>query len=114
MSLKEGDILISKDSNIGETIVLDRDYPKYMISAGIYRLPLTKNKYYIFGLLKSDFFKTQLLFLVSRGTTIKHAKTLFLDCEIPFPNQKNQDDVIRYVESIVLSVILMPVTGDGK
>lgn len=105
ISLKEGDILISKDSNIGEVIILDRDYPKYMVSGGIYRLPITKQKYYIFALLKSEFFKTQLLFLVSRGITIKHAKTLFLDCEIPFPNQKNKDEVIKYVESLVLSTI---------
>lgn len=105
MSLKEGDILISKDSNIGEVIILDRDYPKYMISAGIYRLPLTKHKHYIFSLLKSDFFKTQLLFLVSRGTTIKHAKTLFLDCEIPLPDQENQEEVINYIESLTRSVI---------
>jgi type I restriction enzyme S subunit len=104
-SLKEGDILISKDSNIGEVIILDRDYPKYMISGGIYRLPIAKQKYYIFGLLKSEFFKTQLLFLVSRGTTIKHAKTLFLDCKIPFPVQKNKEEVIKYVESLVIAII---------
>lgn len=105
LSLKEGDVLISKDSNIGEVIILDRDYPNHMISGGIYRLPITKQKYYIFGLLKSEFFKTQLLFLVSRGITIKHAKTLFLDCEIPFPNQKNKDEVVRHIESLVLSII---------
>lgn len=105
LSLKEGDVLISKDSNIGEVIILDRDYPKHMICGGIYRLPITKRKHYIFGLLKSEFFKTQLLFLVSRGTTIKHAKTLFLDCKIPFPNQKNKDEVVIYVESLVLSII---------
>ncbi|PJA47006.1 hypothetical protein CO172_03230, partial [Candidatus Uhrbacteria bacterium CG_4_9_14_3_um_filter_36_7] len=105
IGLKEGDVLISKDSNIGEVIILDRDYPQHMISGGIYRLPITKQKYYIFGLLKSEFFKTQLLFLVSRGTTIKHAKTLFLDCEIPFPNQKNKDEVIKHIESLVLSII---------
>lgn len=104
-SLKEGDILISKDSNIGEVIILDRDYPKYMVSGGIYRLPITKQKYYIFGLLKSEFFKTQLLFLVSRGITIKHAKTLFLDCEIPFPNQKNKGEVVKYVETLVITII---------
>lgn len=104
-SLKEGDVLISKDSNIGEVIILDHDYPKHMISGGIYRLPISKHKYYIFSLLKTDFFKTQLLFLASRGTTILHAKTLFLDCKIPFPNQKNSDDVIKYIESLTISII---------
>ncbi len=103
--LKKGDILISKDSNVGEVIILDKDYPQHMISGGIYRLPLTKQKLYVFGLLKSVFFKIQLLLLVSRGTTIKHAKTLFLDCKIPFPNQKNQEEVIKYIEKLVTAVI---------
>ena len=88
-SLKRGDVLISKDSNIGEVIILDKDYPNHMISGGIYKLPLKSNKYYVFAIMKSNFFKTQLLFKVSRGATIKHAKTLFLYCEIPFPHNEN-------------------------
>lgn len=31
MNLKEGDIIISKDSNIGEIVILDKDYPNYML-----------------------------------------------------------------------------------
>lgn len=112
--LQKGDVLISKDSNIGEVIILDKDYPKHMISGGIYRLPLTKHKLYVFGLLKSDFFKTQLLFLVSRGTTIKHAKTLFLDCKIPLPNQENSQSVFKYVESLVEAVIRQEKTVKDK
>ena len=38
-SLKEGDLLISKDSNIGEIVILDKDYPDFMTSGAIYRLP---------------------------------------------------------------------------
>lgn len=103
--LKKNDILISKDSNVGETVILDRDYPHHMISGGIYRLPLTSRKLYIFGLLKSDFFKDQLSCLVPRGTTIKHAKTLFLDCKLPFPNQENNDKVIEYIERLVETIM---------
>lgn len=105
-NLLEGDVLISKDSNIGESVILDQDYPNYMISGGIYRLPLGVNKKYIFAFLKHDFFKNQLDFLTSRGATIRHAKTLFLDCIIPFPNQKNSNYVIDYVESLVDSICL--------
>jgi restriction endonuclease S subunit len=104
--LSEGDVLISKDSNIGEVAILDKDYPNYMISGGIYRLPLSTYKYYVFGFLKHEFFKKQLDFLTSRGATIRHAKTLFLDCRIPFPNQENKDDVIKYVELLVASICL--------
>ncbi len=103
-NLKEGDILISKDSNIGETVILDADYPNYALSGGIYKLPIIDNRHYIFAFLKNDFFKTQLNFLASKGSIIRHAKTLFLDCKIPFPN-KNSDKVIAYVEVLVKALI---------
>jgi len=102
MTLQEGDILISKDSNIGEVAILDRNYENYMMSGGLYKLPVSKNKHYLFGLLKTDFFKKQLHILVSRGSTLKHAKTLFLDCRIPFPQD---DKVVDFVESLVKSLI---------
>lgn len=103
--LKEGDVLISKDSNIGETVILDRDYPHCMISGGIYRLPISRWKYYFLAFAKSGYFKTELEFLASRGATIRHAKTLFLDCIIPFPNQPNNEEVISYVELLVQASI---------
>ena len=103
--LREGDILISKDSNIGETAILDRDYPHCMISGGIYKLPISKRKYYFLAFAKSGYFKTELEFLASRGATIRHAKTLFLDCIIPFPNQSNNEQAVSYVELLVQASI---------
>jgi len=104
-SLKKGDIIISKDSNIGEVIILDEDYPNHMISGALYRLPLTKFKYYILSFIKHDFFRKQLDLLVPKGSTIRHAKTLFLDCKIPFPNQENELEIIHYVELLTQSLI---------
>lgn len=104
--LKQGDILISKDSNIGEAIILDKDYPNHMVSGALYKLPLLKMKYYILAFLKHSFFREQLDLLVPKGITIRHAKKLFLECKIPFPNQKNEKEVIKYVESLLKSVIL--------
>ncbi|MBI4647601.1 MAG: restriction endonuclease subunit S [Bacteroidia bacterium] len=103
-NLKEGDILISKDSNIGETVILDKDYSNYMFSGGIYRLPITDNKYYLLAFLKHFFFKKQLEVKVPDGVTIKHAKTLFLDCKIPLPGN-NKDEVIKYIEILTCSII---------
>lgn len=97
LKLKKGDLIISKDSNIGETIILDKDYPDCMLSGGLYKLPVDQSKYYLFAFLKHDFFRTQLNFLVSKGATILHAKKLFLDCLIPLPNQKNYNRVIAYL-----------------
>ncbi len=103
--LQAGDILISKDSNIGETVILDKDLPNHTISGALYKLPVQKDKYYLFAFLKHKYFINQLDLLVPKGSTIRHAKTLFLDCKIPFPNQKNKDDVVCYVELFTQAII---------
>lgn len=104
MNLCEGDILISKDSNIGESVVLDRDYPNICLSGAIYRLPIQKHKYYVLAIIKHDIFREQLDFLVPKGATIRHAKKIFLDCLIPIPNH-NKDNVIKYVELLTQAII---------
>lgn len=104
MNLKEGELLISKDSNIGEIVILDKDYPNHMISGAIYRLPVTKNKYYLLAFIKHKIFREQLDFMVPKGATIRHAKTMFLDCKIPLPNL-NIDNVINYVEVLTQAII---------
>lgn len=103
--LKEGDILISKDSNIGEVVILDKDLPNHTISGALYKLPIQENKYYLFAFLKHKYFLKQLDLLVPKGSTIRHAKTLFLGCKIPFPNQKNKNDVVTYVELLSRTII---------
>ncbi len=103
-NLKEGDLIISKDSNIGEIIILDKDYPDLMLSGALYKLPVKKWKYYLLAFIKHDFFREQLDYMVPKGAIIRHAKTMFLDCKIPLPNN-NQDLVIRYVEELVKTAI---------
>ena len=94
MNLKEGDLLISKDSNIGEIVILDKDYPNCMLSGAIYRLPVKDEwRYYLLAFIKHDIFREQLDFMVPKGATIRHAKTLFLDCKVPLPT-KNVENVI--------------------
>ena len=104
MNLKAGDLLISKDSNVGEIIILDKDYPNTMLCGAIYKLPISINKYYLLAFIKNDIFRQQIDFLVPRGSTIRHGKTKFLDCLIPIPN-KNKDQTITYVESLMLAII---------
>lgn len=104
-NLKEGDILISKDSNIGEVVILDQDLPSHTISGALYKLPVQKNKYYIFAFLKHKYFLNQLDLMTPKGSTIRHAKTLFLDCKIPFYNQKNKETVVSYVEVLTQAII---------
>lgn len=103
-NLKKGDVLISKDSNIGEIAIMDKDYPYHMLSGAIYRLPLNAKKYYLLALIKHPIFRQQLDYLVPRGATIRHAKTLFLNCKIPLPNQ-NTAKTISYIEILMQAII---------
>lgn len=103
--LKKGDIIISKDSNIGECCILDKDYPDCMIASAFYKLPLLENKNYIFAFMKTDYFKNQLDLMVPRGATIRHAGTKFLDCNIPFPSGNDEKRIISKIESIVNLII---------
>lgn len=105
INLKKGDLIISKDSNIGEIVILDDDYPNTMLSGALYKLPISQNKFYIFALIKHDMFKQQLDFIVPKGATIRHAKTLFLDCKIPFPNH-NKEQTINFIETLTKSIII--------
>ena len=102
MKLLAGDIILSKDSNIGETCILDKDYSNVMLSNALYKLPIKKNKLYIFSFMKSSYFKKQLDILSPRGATIRHAGKRFLDCYIPFPNST---EVINFIECLTKSII---------
>ena len=105
-SLSDGDILMSKDSNVGECAMVDGNrWRNHMFSGGIVRLHPAMDRYYLFSFLKHPLFKTQLLAMSPRGATITHAKTLWLNCLIPFPNQRSAERVIRYVSALTQAII---------
>lgn len=104
MNLKEGDLIISKDSNIGEVAILDKDYPNYMLSGAFYRLPVKDKKFYLLSFIKHTVFREQLDFMVPKGATIRHAKTMFLDCKIPMPNH-NANNTIKFIEILTQAII---------
>lgn len=103
-NLKEGDLLISKDSNIGEIVILDKNYPNFMTSGAIYKLPVNKYKYYLLAFIKHPIFREQLDFMVPKGATIRHAKTTFLDCKVPIPKE-NKEEVMEFVEVLMQAII---------
>lgn len=102
--LKAGDLIISKDSNIGEIVILDKDQPDWMLCGALYKLPVAKWKYYLLAFIKHQCFREQLDILVPYSSTIRHAKKNFLKCRVPLPNQ-NQDNVIRFVEVLTQAII---------
>lgn len=103
--LKESDIIISKDSNIGEVVMLDRDMPNHMLSGALYKLPVKDKKYYLFAFLKHSYFLKQLDVMTPKGATIRHAGKRFLNCKIPLPAQSNKNEIVEYVETLVKSII---------
>ena len=104
MNLKKGDIIISKDANVGEAVILDKDYDNTMLCGGIYRLPISKNKYYFLAFTKHEIFRQQIDFMVPRGSTLRHGKTIFLNCLIPFP-KTNTQEIVKYVEILVKAIL---------
>ena len=60
--LVDGDILMSKDSNVGECAMVDGDrWRNHMFSGGVVRLHPAADRYYFFAFLKHPLFKTQLI-----------------------------------------------------
>jgi len=106
MALSDGDILLSKDSNVGECAMVNGDvWQNHTLSGGIVRLRPTINRHYFFAFLKHSLFKTELLSRVPRGATIAHANELWLDCPIPFPSQTDKNDVIAYVAALTQAIV---------
>lgn len=105
MHLRKGDLLISKDSNIGEIVILDKDYPNFMLSSAIYKLPVKEEwKYYLLSFVKHSIFREQLDSMVPKGATIRHAKTMFLDCKIPLPKY-NTEAIVVFVSILTQAII---------
>lgn len=111
---KKDDILIVKDggsSGIGEVALYPYDNKdnKDSISAGIISITLNKEyKYYVFGILKSSYFKSYVDLNTPQGSIIRHAGLIPLDCKIPFPsklNSENPADVEKMVSLIVQNIM---------
>lgn len=106
VELQDGDILMSKDSNVGECAIIDgNQWKRHMFSGGVVRLHPHCDRFYFFAFLKHPLFKTQLLSMLARGATIVHAKTLWLDCLVPFPNQSDANRVVQYVSVLAQALV---------
>lgn len=110
LKLKKGDILLSKDSNIGEVaIVCGKECENKDFSSGIVKLNIKEeyDNYYIYAFLKHNSFKEQLNALCPKGATIKHAGERWMQCRIPFPNQANAKDIIKWISDCVQLIMDM-------
>lgn len=106
MKMREYDVLLSKDSNVGEVAMVDGPHRSVcMFSGGVVRLNIAEDKWYVFAFLKHPIFKSQLIAMTPKGATIAHSKTLWLDCEIPLPVGPRQAKVVAYVGALMQAVV---------
>ena len=104
--LQDGDLLMAKDSNVGECVMVDGDgWKDHAWSNGVVRLHPTGDRFYFFAFVKHPLFKAQLLSMLPRGATILHAKDLWLNCRIPFPNQSDAARVVAYVSALMRTIV---------
>ena len=104
--LRDGDLLMTKDSNVGECVMVDGDgWANHAWSNGIVRLHPRENHFYFFAFVKHPLFKAQLLSMLPKGVTITHARDLWLDCTIPFPNQSDAPRVVAYVSALMQAMM---------
>lgn len=102
--LKMNQILIVKDGSLGNVAFLDKDYPSFMLSSGINALSC-KHPFYVFSILQHDSFKKNFEYNVASGSTISHAKDIYLNFDIPLP-KNNDENVIKFIENIMKSMIV--------
>jgi hypothetical protein len=102
-NLKIGDILLVKDSNIGEVCYLDEDLPNYSISSGVVKIQLNDklDKFYLLGIMKSSFFKEQIDLMTPKGATIRHSKDAYKRVKIPIPSE----DIISKISTLTKALI---------
>lgn len=114
ISPKPNDILIVKDgagNGLGEvalyTLKNENNYD--LLSAGILGAEVKENYlYYIFGILKTSYFKNFVDINTAQGSTIRHSKDEAYNFVIPFPTQKHNDspkDVEKLVSLITQNII---------
>jgi hypothetical protein len=108
--LEDGDILIAKDGNgtgLGEVSIYFKDYnfEKDYICGEILKIRVNPeyDKWYLIGMLKSNYFKEYLDVVTPGGSTLRHSKLLSLDFKVPFP--KNKKVEMEYISLLVQNLV---------
>src|ERR1700752_1546401 len=98
--LAYGDLLYcsSGAEEIGEAALVTDLGPQIIFSSHSFKIEVKDQslKLYLLSVLKSQFCKEQLSFLVYKGATLRRGGDKFLGLRIPFPNHQ-QAEVIRYL-----------------
>lgn len=99
-------ILLALNGNVGQSSFVDiEDTENYTISPWMINFHLPEKQKYIFAFLKSKFFLEQVSFLTPKGAILSNANKKILEAQIVFPNGKNSDNTIEYIEILVQSIL---------
>lgn len=100
--ISENDLLFVTGGNVGE-VALAKSIEYTIYSSHIIKIPLKKNRLYVFAFLKNNFGKEQANFgpVGSIAGLDSFTEKTLLKIKIPFPRQKNKEDVIKYLETLV-------------
>ena len=103
--IKEGDLLFVTGGNVGE-VAIAQSLGNTIFSSHIARLPISKNKLYLFAFLKSGFGKEQANFgpIGSIGGLDTFTIDTLQNIKIPFPNQVDKENIVEYVEVLVQAI----------
>ena len=111
---RKNEILIAKDGGgdgLGEVCLYPYENKENLdsISAGVLAINVIENnRYYVFGILKSQHFKDYIDLNTAQGSTIRHSKVESLNYEIPFPTKNNHAEpqkIEQLVSLIVQNII---------
>lgn len=113
------DVLLCKDANIGDScLYLDNkedEEEKILYSSGIVKLNFKedKYKYYCLAFFKDSYFLQQLDAKTPRGSTIRHAKEKFLECQIPMLNE-DEEWIYLIFENLLKNITYSEVISFNK
>lgn len=104
--VKKNDLLFVTGGSVGE-VVIAQDLGKTIFSSHFIKIPIGTHKFYIFAFLKNGFGKLQANFapIGSISALDTFSNDTLLSIKIPFPNQPNSNEVIKYIELLVEAVI---------
>lgn len=110
-ALEDGDILIAKDggaNGLGDTSIYFKTDDKIIydyFSGEVLRVRVRPefDKWYIFAILKSEYFKEFLDGVTPGGSTLRHSKLLALDLNIPYSEEIKLD--IEYISSLMQNLV---------
>ncbi|WP_336989726.1 hypothetical protein [Bacillus infantis] len=108
--LEDEDILIAKDGNgagLGEISIYfkDESHITDYICGEILRIRVKPeyDKWFLVGILKSNYFKEYLDIVTPGGSTLRHSKLLALDFKVPYSVEKKEE--MNYISLLVQNLL---------